>query len=85
MQLEKLENKHAEVNEAYSVPMYKLASVARQSRPNEEHRSADKSLASPCKPLGPLSATKELAQFDINHETLSYEHPAETREIRSRL
>ena len=85
MQLEKLENKHAEVNEASPTPMVTLASVPRHRRPNEELRSINKSSPSPHKQLGPLSATKELAQFDINNETLSNEHQNQTREIRGRL
>ena len=85
MQLEKLENQHAEVNEAGSIPTSKLASMVRQSRPNEEQRSVNKSLPSPRKHLGPLSATKELAQFDINNGTLRNEYQSKTREIRGGL
>ena len=84
MQLEKLENQHAEVNEASPTPTVTLASALRHGRPNEELGSIKKSSQSPHKRLGPLSATKELAQFDINNETLSNEHQNQTREIRGR-
>jgi hypothetical protein len=85
MQLDKLENRHVEVDDASIIPPFKVAPEVRSSRPDKEHRSVNKPLPSPRKQLGPLSATKELAQFDINNETPSYEYQTQGRGINSRL